>query len=91
MPRAPINERTQVLGSVVRNALSVAAIGVVGGIALSVALMRVMSSLLGQTPGFDPVSYGVAAAGVLIIALSATLQPAYRAATVDPMQVLRSE
>ena len=84
-------QRTQVLGSVVRNALSVAAIGVVGGIALSVALMRVMSSLLGQTPEFDPVAYGVAAAGVLIIALSATLQPAYRAATVDPMQVLRSE
>jgi putative ABC transport system permease protein len=84
-------QRAQVLGSVVRNALSVAAIGVVGGIALSAALMRVMSSLLGQTPGFDLVAYGVAAAGVLIIALSATLQPAYRAATVEPMQVLRNE
>ena len=84
-------QRTQVLGSVVRNALAVASIGVVGGIALSAALLRVMSSLLGQTPGFDPVAYGVAAAGVLIIALSATLQPAYRAATVEPMQVLRNE
>ena len=84
-------QRAQVLGSVVRNALSVAAIGVAGGIALSAALMRVMSSLLGQTPGFDSASYGVAAAGVLIIALSATLQPAYRAATVEPMQVLRNE
>jgi putative ABC transport system permease protein len=84
-------QRAQVLGSVVRGALGVAAIGVVGGIALSAALMRVMSSLLGQTPTFDPVSYGVAAAGVLLIALSATLQPAYRAATVEPMRVLRNE
>ncbi len=84
-------QRAQVLGSVVRNALSVAAIGVVGGIALSAALMRVMSSLLGQTPGFDPVAYGAAATGVLLIALLATFQPAYRAATVEPMQVLRDE
>jgi len=84
-------QRAQVLGAVVGNALSVAAIGVVGGIVLSAALMRVMSSLLGQTPGFDPVAYGAAAAGVLIIALSATLQPAYRAARVEPMQVLRNE
>jgi putative ABC transport system permease protein len=84
-------QRAQVLGAVVGNALSVAAIGVAGGIVLSAALMRVMSSLLGQTPGFDPVAYGAAAAGVLIIALSATLQPAYRAARVEPMQVLRNE
>jgi putative ABC transport system permease protein len=84
-------QRTQVLGLVVRGALGVAAVGVVGGIALSFALMRVMSSLLGQNPGIDPVAYGVAAVGVLLITLAATLQPAYRAATVEPMQVLRNE
>jgi putative ABC transport system permease protein len=84
-------QRGQVLGSVMRNALTVAAIGVVGGVGLSLALMRVVSSLLGQMPAFDAVSYGAAAAGVLAIALAATLQPAYRAATVEPMQVLRNE
>jgi len=84
-------QRGHVLGSVLRSALSVAMVGVVGGFVLSLALMRVIRTLLGQLPGFDPVSYGVATAGVLLIALAATLQPAWRAATVDPMQVLRDE
>jgi putative ABC transport system permease protein len=84
-------QRRQVLGSVLRSALAVAAIGVVGGVALSLALMRVMGNLLGKMPTFDPVSYAVAAAGVLLIAVAATLLPAQRAAMVDPMQVLRDE
>ncbi len=84
-------QRVQVLGSVLRSALAVAAIGVAGGVALSLALMRVMGTLLGKMPEFDPVSYAVAAAGVLLIALAATVQPAWRAATVEPMQVLRDE
>jgi putative ABC transport system permease protein len=84
-------QRGQVLGLVLKGALAVAAIGVVCGVALSLALTRVVASLLGQIPAFDPVAYGVAAAGVLLIALGATLQPAYRAATVEPMRVLRDE
>jgi putative ABC transport system permease protein len=84
-------QRAQVLSSVLEGALMVAAVGVVGGVALSLALMRVIGSLLGEMPAFDLVSYGVAAGGVLLIALAATLQPAYRAATVEPMQVLRDE
>jgi len=56
-------QRGQVLGSVLKSALTVALIGVVGGVGLSLALMRVMSNLLGKMPAFDPVSYAVAAAG----------------------------
>jgi ABC-type lipoprotein release transport system permease subunit len=40
---------------------------------------------------FDLVSYAVAIAVVLAIALAATVQPAWRAATVAPMRVLREE
>ena len=84
-------QRGQVLGMVMGRALAVAAIGVVGGVALSVAAMRGASALLGAMPAFDAVSYGIAAVGVLLIALAATLQPAWRAATVEPMRVLRDE
>jgi putative ABC transport system permease protein len=84
-------QRMQVLGSVMRGALAVAAIGVMGGVALSLALTRVISTLLGRMPEFDPVTYAMAIGGVMLIALSATALPAQRAATVEPMQVLRSE
>jgi len=84
-------QRGQVLGMVMGRALAVAAIGVVGGVALSFAAMRGASALLGAMPAFDAVSYGIATAGVLLIALAATVQPAWRAATVEPMQVLRDE
>lgn len=83
--------RGQVLGSVVSRALFVAGLGVVCGVGLSLALMRVVGTLLGKVAGFDPVAYGVAAAGVLTVALLATLQPAWRAARVEPMRVLRDE
>jgi len=84
-------QRGHVLRSVLKDAVSVAVFGVAGGLALSLALMRVVSSLLGKMPAFDPVSYGIAIAGVLLVAIAATLQPAYRAATVEPMRVLRDE
>jgi len=84
-------QRVHVLGSVLTRALGVALIGVVCGVGLSLVLMRVMGNLLGKMPAFDPVSYGMAAAGVLAIAVVATLLPAQRAATVEPMQVLRNE
>jgi ABC-type antimicrobial peptide transport system permease subunit len=71
--------------------MSVATVGVIGGVALSLALMRVVSSFLGTIPTFDATSYVIASAGVLAIALSATLPPAWRAAAVEPMHVLRNE
>jgi len=84
-------QRAQVLGSVLKSAVLVTAIGIAAGIALSLTLTRVVSTLLAQTPEFDATSYAFAAAGVLLITLAATLLPAYRAATVEPMQVLRNE
>lgn len=84
-------QRGTVLGGVVRNALTVAMIGVVCGVGLSLGMMRVIGTLLGEVAAFDATSFGIAAAGVLLVAMTATLQPAYRAAMVEPMQVLRDE
>ncbi len=84
-------QRSQVLGTVLRNALTVAAIGVAAGVILTATLMRVLEHVVAKMPGFDALSYAIAAAAVLVIALLATLQPAYRAAVVDPMRVLREE
>jgi putative ABC transport system permease protein len=84
-------QRGDVLGGVLWTALGVSAVGIVAGFALSMASARMLSSLLGKMPAFDPVSYAVAVGVVVLIAISATLQPAYRAAMVEPMQVLRDE
>ena len=84
-------QRGTVLSGVLRSALMVAAIGVAAGVGLSLALMRVIATLLGQMAGFDAMAFAMAAAGVLLVSLAATLQPAFRAAMVEPMQVLRSE
>ena len=83
--------RAQVLGFVLRGALSVVLLGLGVGAALSLSLSRVLASVVGQLPAFDVVAYVLSAAGILAIALVATLLPASRAATVDPMTVLRSE
>jgi putative ABC transport system permease protein len=84
-------QRGQVLRMVLGNALRVTAVGVVLGIGLSLGLMRVLSSVLGKLPGFDLTAYALAIFAVLMIALFATLIPARRASTIDPMTVLRSE
>jgi putative ABC transport system permease protein len=84
-------DRAQLFGMVLSKALRFAAVGVVLGIGLSFGLMRVLASVVGRLPGFDPVAYGLAAAGVLMIAVLAMFVPARAAANVDPMSVLRSE
>jgi putative ABC transport system permease protein len=84
-------QRGTVLGGVLRTALTVAAIGIAAGIGLSLMLTRVLGTLLGQVAGVDATAFAIAGAGVLTVALLAALQPAFRAAMVEPMQVLRSE
>jgi putative ABC transport system permease protein len=84
-------DRAQVLTSVLQNALLVALCGIGVGVALSLALVRVLGSLFGQLPAFDPLSYAVAVFVVLMVAALASLLPAARAAQTDPSTALRSE
>jgi putative ABC transport system permease protein len=84
-------DRPQLFTMVLRKALGFAAVGVVLGVALSLGLMRVLASVVGKLPAFDPVAYGMASLAVLGIAVLAMFLPARAAANVDPMTVLRSE
>jgi putative ABC transport system permease protein len=83
--------RGQLLAMVLRKATRTALLGVAVGVLLSLALGKVMSNMLGQKQQLDPLSFTIATAVVLAIALLATLIPARAAAAVDPMNVLRSE
>ena len=68
-------------------ALSVAGIAI--GIAASLALTRLMSSMLFHVRPVDPLTLATVAALVLATALVATFLPARRATRIDPMQALR--
>jgi predicted permease len=75
----------------VREGLILNSIGGVIGLALAVGLSRWIASLLfGVTP-LDPLTYIASGALIGAAAMTATYVPARRAASVDPMETLRSE
>ncbi len=75
----------------VNGGLRVAAVGLVVGVAVSAALMRLLSSLLFGVNPFDPLTYAAVVAGLATVTLVATWLPARQATRVDPMIALRSE
>ena len=84
-------QRFQVVWMVLRGSLLLTAIGVVLGVPLSMAAGKTLeTSLYGLKP-LDPASYACAIGGVAFVALLASAVPAARAASVDPLNALRSE
>ena len=55
------------------------------------ALTRVLKSLLVGVSGFDPASIFAATLLMTLTALAAAFLPAQRAASIEPMEALRSE
>ena len=78
-------------GQVLRQGLFLAGAGIVIGLASSLAVTRLMRSLLYETSPLDPVSFILVAALSLAIGLLACWLPARRATKVDPMTALRCE
>ena len=73
-----------------RQGLVLASAGVILGLASAAALSRWIASLLfGVTP-FDPLTYTLSPAVIAAAATLASYIPARRAASVDPMETLRS-
>jgi predicted permease len=83
--------RSNVVGLIVREMALIATIATAIALPSIVALARLFQSQLYGVTVFDPLSLTVAAAlTALMLALAAAL-PARRAASIEPMQALRSE
>ena len=65
--------------------------GIVVGLLGATGAARWVSSMLYQTSAIDPWAIGLSLAVLLMAALLASLLPVRKAASVDPMQALRSE
>ncbi|MBO0726317.1 MAG: ABC transporter permease, partial [Blastocatellia bacterium] len=84
-------ERRDVLKLVVAQGMKLALIGAVIGLGSSLALTRLMQSLLFEVSPTDPWTFAGLAALLSIVAMLACYIPARRATKVDPMIALRCE
>jgi len=84
-------QRNALTAMFVRQGLWLTGIGVVCGLVVAFAAMRLMSSLLFNVSPADPITYITITAGVVATAYLACYLPSRRAATVDPVNALRSE
>lgn len=76
---------------VLRQGLTPAAVGIVVGIAVSLAGARFARSLLFEVSPSDPLSLMAVAVLLLVLTLVACLVPAWRALRVDPVTALKGE
>jgi predicted permease len=82
--------RTQLVTGVLKGSLGIAIIGGVVGLLLAALAAQGLAGFLVGVSVFDPVSYAVALVTLLASAAAASLVPARRAATLDPVTALRS-
>jgi predicted permease len=83
--------RARVLAMVMRESLWVLAAGLAVGFPLALLAARPLKSMLYQLSPFDPASFAVAIAAMIAVSGCASWLPARRAASIEPMQALRSE
>ena len=76
---------------IMTDTMTLAAIGIALGAGVSLALARVINSLLFATSATDPLTFGVMVALLATVALVAGYLPARRASRIDPMRALRAE
>ena len=69
--------------------LRAVAVGIVIGLAASLAMGRLVASMLYDTSTHDPIVMSAVIATLLIVAIAASVLPAWRAASIDPAAASR--
>jgi putative ABC transport system permease protein len=84
-------QRSNVLWMVLRRSLTLGLSGVILGIAVALALTRLITRLMYGVSPTDPATFAAVGALMMIITLLACFLPARRATQVDPLVALRNE
>jgi ABC-type antimicrobial peptide transport system permease subunit len=81
----------RLVAGVIREGVVLAAAGIAIGLGASAMLARAVSALMFGVVPRDPLTYGLTAGAVLVLALASCYLPARRAASSDPVVLLRAE
>jgi len=84
-------KRRDVLRMILSQGMRVSAVGIVMGLAIALGLTRLLRTLLFEVSATDPITFGLVAMTMSLIALMACYLPARRATRVDPLVALRDE
>jgi predicted permease len=80
-----------IVGLVVRYGVGLAAVGIVIGTVIAFNAGRLIEPLLFDTSPRNPLVFAVVTVVLLVVALLASVIPAWRAARIDPIEALRAE
>lgn len=84
-------QRRDVLGLVLRQSLVLAGLGALVGLGATLAASKVLQGMLHGVQADDAATLAASVAASMVVAIAASLAPARRAVTVDPMVTLRYE
>jgi predicted permease len=84
-------QRADVLRLVIVEGMSPALVGIAAGAIAALASAKIMETLVFGISASDPLTLAAVAATLALVALMASLVPAYRALRLDPVKVLRGE
>jgi len=84
-------DRSNILGLILRQAAALGVTGIAAGLIFALFGARLLSSLLFETAPNDLTSISVAIGALAFVTLIAVAIPAVRAASVNPVEALRSE
>jgi predicted permease len=84
-------QKRDIIGLVMKKGMVMTSLGVGIGLAVSFALMRLMTNLLFGVGAYDPATLGTITLLITATALLACYIPARKAAKVDPLVALRDE
>jgi ABC-type antimicrobial peptide transport system permease subunit len=84
-------DRSKVVGLVVRQALLLMVAGTAIGVGLAFASNRLLQRFLFGVSAMDPWTIGLASLGLVTCGVLAAVLPAKRAATINPVEALRTE